>query len=74
MDAGSLGNALRIPRDVGQTAHVLEQDAAALKIENAVLAPLLELPVDALARRADVNAELLLGDMDLRPVIVGERA
>src|SRR5262249_31134990 len=62
------------PRHRGQLGQVLQQDAAALQVQNAVLAPELELAVDAFAGGADEDAELLLGNMNLGAEIGGERA
>ena len=59
------------PRSAG---HVLQQNPAALQVQNAVLAPLLQLTVDAFARRTDEHAELLLRDMHLGAEIGGQRA
>src|ERR1700739_2777884 len=67
------GRTLIVARDRGQLVQVLQQDAAALQVKNAVLAPGLQLPVDAFARGADENAELLLRDVHLRAEIGGER-
>src|SRR5439155_8126447 len=53
---------------------ILQQDAAALQVENAVLAPELQLTVDALARGADEDAELLLRNMNFRSEIGGQCA
>src|SRR5215470_9513371 len=64
---------LFVARNRGQPVHVLQQDAAALQVQNAVLAPALQLPVDALARGADENAELLLRDVHLGAEIGGQR-
>src|SRR5579871_5937055 len=60
-----LGGALLVVRDYGQLVHVLQQNAAALQVEDAVLAPGLELAIDALARCTDEDAELLLRDVHL---------
>src|SRR5207245_6075303 len=49
------------------------QDAAALQIQNAVLAPELQLTVDAFARGADEDAELFLRDMNLGAKIRRQR-
>src|SRR4051794_28013447 len=65
---------LLVPRDRRQLGHVPQQDAAALEIEDRLLAPGLKLAVDALAGGADENAELLLRDVHLRAEIGGERA
>src|SRR5271166_5439430 len=51
---------LFVARDRGQLGHVPQQDAAALQVQNAVLAPGLELTIDAFARCADEDAELFL--------------
>src|SRR5262249_17951625 len=66
--------ALFVARDRGQLVEILQQHAAALQIEDAVLAPGLQLAVHALARRADEDAELFLRDVHLRSEIGGERA
>jgi len=63
-----------VARDVVQAGHVLQQDAAALQIEDAVLAPGLQLPGDALACGADEHAELLLRNVDFGAEILGEGA
>src|SRR5689334_4856090 len=55
-----------------EARHVLQQDAAALQIQNAILAPGLQLPVDAFASGADEYAELLLRDVDLGAEIFGQ--
>src|SRR5258708_10832534 len=68
------GGALLVARDRGQPCQVLQQDAAALQIEDAVLAPGLQLPVDALARGADEDAELFLRNVHLGTEIIGQRA
>src|SRR5207237_5855847 len=65
---------LFVPRDRGQPAQVLQQDAAALQVQDAVLAPALELTVDAFARSADEHPELFLRDMHFGAEIGGERA
>src|SRR5262245_58032023 len=65
---------LLVLRDPVQLVEVLQQDAAALQIEDAVLAPGLQLPVDALACGADEDAKLFLGDMDLGTEILGQCA
>ena len=53
---------------------VEQQDAAALQIEDSVLAPLLQLAIDAFARRADEDAKLLLRDVDFGAEIRRQRA
>src|SRR5437879_1240080 len=65
---------LLVARDRGQTIQVLQQDAAALQVQNAVLAPGLQLAVDAFARGADEHAELFLRDVHFGTEISGERA
>src|ERR1700724_1754543 len=65
---------LLVPRDRGQPVQILQQDAAALQVQDAVLAPGLELTVDAFARRADEHPEVFLGDVHLGAEIGGERA
>ena len=50
------GSGLLVPRHRRQLGHVLQQDAAALQVQNAVLAPELQLAVDAFARGADEHA------------------
>src|ERR1700760_878972 len=65
---------LFVARDRGEPGQVLQQDAAALQVEDAILAPGLQLTIDALARGADEDAELLLRDMHLGAEIGGERA
>jgi hypothetical protein len=62
---------LLVPRDCGEPVQILQQDAAALQVQNAVLAPGLELAVDAFARGADEHPELLLRDMHLGAEIGG---
>src|SRR5229473_5503622 len=70
----ALRSALLVARHRGQLGHVLQQDAAALQIEDAFLAPGLELAIDAFARGADEDAELLLRDVHFRAVIGSQRA
>ena len=65
---------LLVPRDRGQLGHVLQQNAPALQVQNAVLAPELQLTVDAFARGADEDAELLLRDVHLGAEIGGQRS
>src|SRR5438105_12912891 len=65
---------LLVPCNRGQPVQVLQQDAAALQIEDAVLAPALQLTVDAFARGADEHAELFLRDVHFGTEISGERA
>jgi hypothetical protein len=65
---------LFVARDRGQSRHVLQQNSTALQIENALFTPLLQLPIDAFARRADEHSELLLRDMNLRTEVLRERA
>src|SRR5216683_5937890 len=65
---------LIVARDRGQLVQVLQQDAAALQVQNTVLAPGLQLTVDAFARRADEDPELLLRDVHFRSVVGAERA
>src|ERR1700761_8862821 len=69
----AVSRALFVARDGGEPGHVLQQDAPALQIEDAVLAPGLQLTVDAFARGADEDAELLLRDVDLGAEIGCER-
>jgi hypothetical protein len=45
--------ALLIPRHRRQFAHVLQQNPAGPQIQNAVLAPELQLPIDVFGRNAD---------------------
>src|SRR5437868_525670 len=66
--------ALFVARHRGQPAHVQEQDTAALQVQNSVLAPLLQLTVDAFARGADEDAELFLRNMHLGSEVGGQRA
>src|SRR5579871_2645935 len=76
-DISHRGSGLRplfVACDRGQLGYVPQQDAAALQVQNAVLPPGLQLAVDALARCADEDAELLLRDMHLGAKIGGERA
>ena len=56
-----------------QLGHILQQYAPALQVQDAVLAPELQLAVDALAGGADENAELLLRDVHFRTEIGGQR-
>src|ERR1700688_918601 len=65
---------LLVARHRRQLGHVLQQNAPALQIQNAVLAPELQLTVDAFARGADEDTELLLRDMDLGAEIGRQRA
>ncbi len=62
-----------VPCHRGQLGHILQQDAAALQVQNAILAPELQLTVDAFARRADEDTELLLRDVDFRSEIRRQR-
>ena len=63
-----------VARHRGQPVHVLQQDPAALQVQDAVLAPELQLAVDAFAGGADEYAELLLRDVHLGAEIGGQRA
>jgi multidrug efflux pump subunit AcrB len=65
---------LFVPRHRGQLGHVLQQDAATLQVENAVLAPELQLTVDAFTRSTDEHPELFLRNMHLRAEIGCQRA
>src|ERR1700737_3920688 len=65
---------LLVPRHRRQLGHVLQQYAAALQVQNAVLAPELQLTVDAFAGGADEDAELLLRDVDFRSEVASQRA
>src|SRR5450755_4624718 len=65
---------LLVTRHRGEPVHVQQQNAAALQIENVFLAPELQLTVDAFARGADEDAELLLRDVHFGSVIGGQRA
>src|SRR5437868_3415864 len=67
-------SALFVARDRGQAGYVLQQDAAPLQVEDAVLAPGLKLPVDAFTRRTDEDAELLLRDVHLGAETAPQRA
>src|SRR6476646_1891380 len=66
--------ALLVPRHRRQPVQVLQQDAAALQVENAVLAPELQLTVDAFAGGADEDAELFLRDVHFGTEIGGKCA
>src|SRR5438034_1060729 len=57
-----------------QLGHVLQQYPSALQVQNAVLAPQLQLTVDALAGGADEDAELLLRDVHFGTEVGGECA
>ncbi|KAH2816221.1 hypothetical protein KXV85_004376, partial [Aspergillus fumigatus] len=70
----SAAPSLVVPRHGGQLVQILQQDAAALQVQDAVLAPELELAVDALAGGADEDAELLLGNVNLGTEIGSQRA
>src|SRR6185437_10999221 len=72
--SGRRRNDLFVARHRGQLRHVLQQDAAALQIEDAVAAPGLKLAIDAFARGADEDAELLLRNMNLGAEIGRQRA
>ena len=61
---------LIVPRHRRQLGHVLQQDATALQVEDAVLAPELQLTVDALAGGADEDAELFLRNVHFGTEIV----
>src|SRR5437867_10952346 len=63
-----------VPCHRRQLGHVLQQYPSALQVQNAVLAPELQLTVDAFAGGADEDAELLLRDMHFGTKIGGERA
>src|SRR6476659_2527489 len=63
-----------VPCHRRQLGHVLQQDASALQVKDAVPAPQLQLAVDAFAGGADKDAELLLRDVHLGPEIGGKRA
>src|SRR3954462_5503685 len=63
-----------VPCHRRQLGHVLQQYPAALQVQNAVLAPELQLAVDALAGGADEDAELLLRDVHLGAEIFAQRA
>src|SRR5262245_18818101 len=63
-----------VARDSCQLAQVLQQNAAPLEVQDTILAPDLQLTIDAFARRADENPELLLRDVHFRSIIGGERA
>src|SRR5712672_517952 len=65
---------LLVTRHRGEPVHVQQQNAAALQVENAVLAPELQLTIDAFARGADEDPELLLRDVHLGSVIGSQRA
>ncbi len=65
---------LFVARHRRQLGHVLQQDAAALQVQNAVLAPVLKLPVDAFARGADEYAQLFLRNVHLGAEIGCQRA
>src|SRR5207244_10049823 len=65
---------LLVPRHRRQLGHVLQQDTAALQVQYAVLAPELELAVDAFAGGADEDAELFLRDVHLGTEIRRQRA
>src|SRR5215831_5635767 len=71
--AGGGEGALLVVCDQGQLVHILQQNAAALQVEDAVLAPGLELAIDALARRTDEDAKLLLRDMHIGTEIRRQR-
>src|SRR4029079_10711965 len=63
-----------VPCHRRQLGHVLQQYPSALQVENAVLAPELQLTVDAFTGGADEDAELLLRDVHLGTEIGGECA
>src|SRR5450755_789155 len=67
-------NPLFVARDRGQSRHVLQQNSSPLQVENAVFPPLLQLPIDAFARRADEHPELLLRDVHFGTEVLRERA
>src|SRR6478672_2860386 len=62
-----------VPCHRRQLGHVLQQYPSTLQVQNAVLAPELQLTVDALAGSADEDAELLLRDVHFGPEVGGER-
>src|SRR3954451_2237579 len=64
---------LFVARDCGQSRHVLQQNSTALQVENAVFTPLLQLPINAFARRADEHPELLLRDVHFGAKVFRER-
>src|SRR6267154_4286293 len=66
--------ALIVPRHRRQLVQVLQQDPAALQVQNAVLAPELQLTVDAFAGGADEDAELLLRNMHFRSEVGSQGA
>src|SRR6266404_6504192 len=65
---------LLVPRHRRQLGHVLQQYPSALQVQDAVLAPELQLTVDAFAGGADEDAELLLRDVHFGTEIGGECA
>src|SRR5882757_800654 len=63
-----------VSRHRRQLGHVLQQYPSALQVQNAVLAPELQLAVDAFAGGADEDAELLLRDVDFGAEVASQRA
>src|SRR6478752_747043 len=61
-----------VPCHRRQLGHVLQQYPSALQVQDAVLAPELQLTVDAFAGGADEDAELLLRDVHFGPEVGGE--
>src|SRR5262249_21740009 len=58
---------------VGEPLGVQYTDATATEFHDPIFPPFLQLPVDALAGRADQGGQFLLGDLKLGAKIIGQR-